>query len=136
MGRHPQTFTEAASQDPRNEGRRTAPSLGFLTQPETPLRPTPTRLQQTAASVRLEMISPLFFTLNATNGAIGTPLVCHTIIHNANRKRATQISENTYAFNLLASGPAPDQLQTITREVCPANSHGMFQEAHERFCRI
>jgi hypothetical protein len=27
-------------------------------------------------------------------------------------------------------------LQTITREVCPANSRGMFQEAHERICRV
>jgi hypothetical protein len=92
--------------------------------------------QQTAVSVRLEMISPPFFALNATDGAIRKPLVCHTTIDDANRKPAIQISENAYAFNLLAPGPAPDLLQAITREVCPANSHGMFQVAHERFCRI
>jgi hypothetical protein len=82
------------------------------------------------------VVSPLFFTLDAANGAIRKPLVCHTIIDDANRKSATRIAENADAFDRFASGPAPDLLQTITREVCPADSHGMFQEAHERFCRV
>jgi hypothetical protein len=87
-------------------------------------------------SVWLEVVSPLLFTFDATNGAIRKPFVCRTIIDDANRKSATHIAENTDAFDRLASGPAPYLLQTITREICPANSHGMFQEAHERFCRV
>jgi hypothetical protein len=82
------------------------------------------------------VVSPLLFTFNATNGAIRKPFVCRTIIDDANRKPVTHIAENANAFNRLASGPAPYLLQTITREVCPANSHSMFQEAHERFCRV
>jgi hypothetical protein len=82
------------------------------------------------------VISPQFFTLNAANGAIRKPLVCQPIIDDANRKSTTRIAENADAFDRFASGPTPGLLQTITRQVCAADSHRMFQETHERFCRV
>jgi hypothetical protein len=82
------------------------------------------------------MVSSLLFAPNATNGAICKPLVGHAILDDADRKTAAHVAENPDAFNRLASGPTSYLLQTIPREVCPANSHGMFQEAHERYCRV
>jgi len=89
-----------------------------------------------ALAVRSEVISPQLFTLNAANGTIREPLVCHAIIDDANRKPVTHIAENADAFDRFASGPTPDMLQAITREVCAADCHRMSQETHERFYRF
>jgi hypothetical protein len=90
----------------------------------------------TRVLVRLETISPQLFALNTTNGTIGNPLVGHAVIDDTNRKSAPRISENANAGYRLASGPTPDMLQTISREICPANSDRVFQETHEQFYRV
>jgi hypothetical protein len=77
-----------------------------------------------------QVVPPELFALNATNGAIGKLFLCRTIIDHMERKPAAQILENAKSLNCLASGPKPDLL-TVSRQICPANSDSMSQEAHE-----
>jgi len=56
------------------------------------------------------VISPQLFTLDAANGAIRKPLVCHAIIDDANRKPVDHIAENANAFDRFASRPTPGLL--------------------------
>jgi len=55
-----------------------------------------------------QVVSPEFFALNATNGAIGNFLLCRAIIDHMDRKPAAQVPENAKLFNCLASGPKQD----------------------------
>jgi hypothetical protein len=72
-----------------------------------------------------QVVPPELFALNATNGAIGKLFLCRTIIDHMERKPAAQISENAKSFNCLASGPKPDLLKAVSRQICPANSDSM-----------
>ena len=64
--------------------------------------------------------------------AIGKLFLCRTIIDHMERKPAAQIPENVKSFNYLASGPKPDLLKAVWRQIWPANSDSMSQEAHEK----
>jgi hypothetical protein len=76
------------------------------------------------------MVAPEFFALNATNGAIGNLFLGHAIVDHVDRKSAAQVAEDAKSFHRLASGPKPNLVQAVARQICPTNSHGMFQEAH------
>jgi len=82
------------------------------------------------ASFRTQVVAPLLFALNATNGAIGDPFLGRAIIDHLDRKGAARACEHAKFFDGLASGPKPELLEAVSRQICPANSHGVFQEAH------
>ena len=92
------------------------------------------RRRESAASIILRSSGtpPELFALNATNGAIGKLFLCRTIIDHMERKPAAQIPENVKSFNYLASRPKPDFLKAVWRQIWPANSDSMSQEAHEK----
>jgi hypothetical protein len=68
--------------------------------------------------------------LNATNGTIGNPFFGRAVFDHMDRKPTAQVPQNAKSFNALASWPKPDLLQAVSCQICPANSHGVFQEAH------
>jgi hypothetical protein len=76
------------------------------------------------------MVAPQLFALNATDGAIGHSFLGRAIIDHMDRKGAARACENAELFDRLASRPKPELLKAISRQICPANSHGVFQEAH------
>src|SRR3981081_4105766 len=82
------------------------------------------------ASFRSQMVAPEFFALDATNRAIGNLFLGHAVVDDMDRKSAAQVAEHAKSFHRLTSGPKPDLLQAVSRQICPTNSDGMFQEAH------
>ena len=86
--------------------------------------------QPAVVSFRSQMVTPEFFALNATSRAIGNLFVGRAIADHMDRKSAAQVAEHAKSFHRLASGPKPDLLQAVSRQIRPTNSHGMFQEAH------
>src|SRR5258708_23294816 len=82
------------------------------------------------ASFQTQMVAPLLFALNATNRAIRDPFLGRAIIDHLDRKGAARDCEHAKLFDGLASGPKPKLLEAVSRQICPTNSHGVFQEAH------
>jgi len=55
--------------------------------------------------------------LNATDGAIGNFFLCRAIFDHMDGKPALQVPENAKSFNCLASGPKPDLLKAVSRQI-------------------
>src|SRR5260221_9963944 len=66
------------------------------------------------ASFRTQMVAPLLFTLNATNGAIGDPFLGRSIIDHLERKGAARACENAKLFVALTSRPKPTIMEADT----------------------
>jgi hypothetical protein len=63
------------------------------------------------------VVPPELFALNATDGAIGNFFLCRAIFDYMDGKPALQVPENAKSFNCLASGPKPDLLKAVPRQI-------------------
>jgi hypothetical protein len=82
-----------------------------------------------AALFKFQMTPPQFFALDAANGAIGHALLGGAIIDHMDRKGAARRREHAKFLDRLASGPKPQLLEAVLRQVCPGDGHGVFQKA-------
>jgi hypothetical protein len=76
------------------------------------------------------VVASQFLALNATYRAIGNGFLGRTIFDHMDGKPTAQIAENAKFFNRLASGPKLHLPQAVSRQICTANSDGVFQKAH------
>ena len=79
---------------------------------------------------QFQMIAAQLLALNAADRAVGYPLFGPAIIDHMDREAAARLGEHADFLDALASGPKPDLMKAVSRQICPANSHGVSQEAH------
>ena len=84
-------------------------------------------------SFQPQVVAPQLFALNATYRAIRNGFPGRTIFDYMDRKPSAQVAENAKFYNRLASRPKLSLPQAVSRQICAANSNGVFQEAHRQF---
>jgi hypothetical protein len=82
-------------------------------------------------SFQPQVVAPQLFALNATYRAIGNEFLGRTIFDHMDRKPDARVAENAKFFDRLASGPKLHLPQAVSRQICTANSNGVFQKAHK-----
>ena len=71
------------------------------------------------------MISPQLLPLDASKCAVGDLVLCRAIVDHMDGEPAAQIAEHAEALDRFASGPHPDLLQAVSRQICPQGAGGL-----------